>query len=136
MPVLTQVLLGFAGDETGIAGVRLQRERVADVAHDGERRHVETGIDENAVRVREQEHVALMDLLKAANARAVKADAVGEQRFGQLAHGDAEVLPAADQVGEAEIDHLHPAFLGAPDDLSWRWFAGDCRGHRGTRPLL
>src|SRR2546428_13372894 len=57
-----------------------------------------------------------MDVLKAANAGAIEADALAEEARGQLLDRDREVLPGPDQVDELEIDDLQPLLVGQVDD--------------------
>jgi hypothetical protein len=47
-----------------------------------------------------------VDLLEAADGRAVEAEAVGEDVLGERADRDGEVLHHARQVAEADVDHL------------------------------
>src|SRR6202035_2319674 len=89
-----------------VARIRLTRDRVDDVAVDGERRHLQNRVDSRRRRIRDQQHVALMDVLEAANARAVKADALAEEALGQLLDGNRKVLPGPNQVDELEVDDL------------------------------
>ena len=54
--------------------------------------------------VRDEQHVGLVDFLESAQARAVEAAAVGEQVFVERLRRDREVVPAAEEVGHAQID--------------------------------
>ena len=69
---------------------------------------MQDGIDPRGAGVGHQQHVALIDGLKSANAAAVEPDTLDEHAFIQLVGGRGEVLPGADHVGEPEIHHLHP----------------------------
>ena len=74
-------------------------------------------VDERGVGVRHQEHVGLLDLLEAADGRAVEADPVLEDASVELRDGDREVLHQARQVAEAEVDDLRPALLQHGQDV-------------------
>src|ERR1019366_8515030 len=130
-----QILLGLARDVAWVAAVVLERQRVLDVADDRHRRNLQGSVDERASGIREQEHVALVDLLEAADARTVEPDAFREERLGQLADGDAEVLPAAEQIGETQVDDLDPQLARVADDVCGLGFGGHGRRHRGW-PLV
>jgi len=47
-----------------------------------------------------------VDVLEAADGRAVEADTLGEQALGELFDRDREVLPRPGEVDKAEIDDL------------------------------
>src|SRR6202171_1363976 len=57
-----------------------------------------------------------MEVREAANARAVKADALAEEALGQLLNRNREVLPGPNQVDELEVDDLPPLLVGEIDD--------------------
>jgi hypothetical protein len=103
---LGQVGLGLLGDVAGVARVALAGDRIDDVADQVQSRHLQDRIDCRAVRVGDQEHVALVDGLEAPDARTVEAHAVGEHVFLEPAERHAEVLPGAGEVNEAQVHHL------------------------------
>src|SRR5206468_3567810 len=83
-------------------------------------RDFETRIDEGTRRVREQQHVALVDRLEPANRGAVEPDPLGKQLFGQLFQRAGKVLPGTRQVSEPQIHHLHAGFLRLPHHVRGR----------------
>src|SRR5256885_11697804 len=103
-----------------IARVALARHRVGHVTRERKGRDFETRIDEGTRRVREQQHVALVDRLKPANRGAVEPDPLGKQLFAQLFQRDGKVLPRTRQVGEPQIHHLHAGFLRLPHHVRGR----------------
>ena len=72
-----------------------------------------------------QEHVRLLDLLEAADRRAVEAGAFLEAVQGQLVRGHRVVLHRAGQVGEPKIDDLDALGLDQAQDL-FRRALGEC----------
>ena len=109
--------LRFLGDVAGVATVGAAGARVDDVAGHGDGGVGEEGVDERRRGVWHDEHVALFDGLEAANGGAVEAGALGEQLLVELHQGHGEVLPGADQVAEAQVDHSGPALLDHLDDV-------------------
>src|SRR5262249_14562683 len=97
------------GHVTRIARVGLARHRVDDVADDRQRRDLEHRVDVRGRRVRDQEHVRLLDLLEAADRGAVEPDPVLERRLRQLRHRDAEVLEGPREVRELEVHEREAA---------------------------
>ena len=69
------------------------------------------------VRLRHHEHVALVDGLPAADARAVEAQAVFEHVLRQLADRNGEVLPQAGKVHEPQVDRLDFFFAAQGQDF-------------------
>ena len=114
---LGEEALGLATDVARVARIRLAAARLRDVAHEDHRRDVEGRVDEGGRRVRQEQHVALMDVLEAANARSVEADAVDEQVLTELLDRNREVLRLAGQVDEAEVDHEDATLTGERHDV-------------------
>src|SRR5207248_5392606 len=115
-----QELLGLLRDIPRITRVGLAGEWVDDIADQVESLHLEHRIDEHARRVRHEQHVALVDVLKPADRRAIEADAVTEESLRQLFDRDREVLPRPGQVYEAQVDDLDLLLLRELDDVLWR----------------
>jgi len=90
---------------------------VLDVADEHDRRHRGERIHLGRRRVRDQQHVRLVDRLEAADRGAVKAKPILEDALAQLGHGNREVLPQAGQVDEAEIDDLGAFLLSQLEDV-------------------
>src|SRR5207245_10234819 len=91
-----------------IAGIRLTREWIDDVANERKRSRAEHRVHEGRCGIRQEQHVRLMDVLEAADGRAVEADSVDEELAAQLTRRYREMLPRAGQVGEAQVDHCDP----------------------------
>ncbi len=75
------------------------------------------GSSDGGVRVREQEHVRLLDLLEAPDRGAVEAVALGEAVLGQGVGGNGEVLHEPRKIAEAEVDDLDALALDEGQDL-------------------
>src|SRR5207244_5865677 len=58
------------------------------------------------VRIGEQEHVALVEPLEAADARAVESDTLSEGILVEFIPGYRKMLPLAQHVAKAKIDHV------------------------------
>ena len=78
MPRAGQVGLGLLGDVARVAGVGLAGERVVDEEVQRQRLLAAERVDERRRRVGQQQHVRLVDLLEAADRRAVERETVGE----------------------------------------------------------
>ena len=117
MPVDFRYSSAFLRDVAGIAGVGLPGDRVADEAVEDERLVLQERVDHGGVRIRHQDHVRLLDLLEAADRRAVEPVALLEGVRRELVGGDREVLHQAREVAEAEVDDLDPLALDDPEDV-------------------
>ena len=122
-----QVLLGLLGDEPRVAGVRLAEHRIRDRADQRQGRARVVRVDERGRGVGNQQHVRLVDLLKAADRGAVETEAGLEVAGVQRADRQRHVLPRAGQVDELQIDHLDAALGGEVQHLGG---AGGAGGHR------
>src|SRR5207253_576513 len=74
--------------------------------------------DHAGVRVRDQEHVGLLDLLEAADRGPVEAVAVLEPLFGEFVSRCREVLHEPGEVAETEVDNLDALLLNQPNDVA------------------
>lgn len=99
-----EVFFGHAGDISGVAVVLLSGDGIFDRSGDDECWNVCKGIEEGAIGVGDNEHVALIDGFPAADRGAVEAISVDELVFAELTDGNREVLPLAKEVGEADIN--------------------------------
>ena len=106
-----QVRLGFLRHVPWIARVHLAGHRVLDVADNAQRRDRGERVLERRCRVRHQQHVALVDVLEAANARPVEPDAFAEGVRAEFPGRDREVLPEAGEVHEFQVNDLDPLVL-------------------------
>ena len=112
-----QVLLGLLGDVARVARVGLAGDGVLHEAVEVQRRVLAERIEDRGVRVRDQEHVGFLDLLEAADRRAVEAVTVLEAVLGELVDGHREVLHHARQVTETQVDELGSAVLREPEHV-------------------
>ena len=114
---LLDVGLGLLGDVAGVARVPLAGDRVLHVADQDQRGHRGERIHLGRARIRDQQHVGLVDGLEPPDRRAVEAEPVLEDALAELGHRDREVLPETRQVDEAEIDDLDAFLLGQLEDI-------------------
>jgi hypothetical protein len=101
-----QVVLRLLGHVPRVAGVVLEGERVGDVGVDHQRLAGPERVDVGGRRVREQDHVRLLDLLEPPDRRAVEAVAVLEGALLQSGRRHGDVLHDAGQVAEPVVDEL------------------------------
>ena len=113
-----QVRLGLLHDVARVARVRLARERIAHVRVDVQRGVLAERIEHRGVRIGDQEHVRLLDLLEAADRRAVEAEAVLEHVLGELVRRHREVLHQTRKVAEPHVDDLDVAVLDELQDVA------------------
>ena len=106
-----EMRLGFLGDVAGVAAVRFAGERVADVADQDQGRCRGIRVEEGRGRIRHDQHVAFLDLLKAADRRPVEANAFFHGILVERARRDRKMLPSAGQVGKAQVDHSNVVVL-------------------------
>ncbi len=118
-----QVVLRLAGDVAGIAAVGLAGHRVLHEAVEQQRLVGQERVLERCLGIGHQDHVRLLDLLEAADRRAVEADTVLEHGLVQLVSRDGEVLHLPGQVAEAQVDELITAVGNGLQDV------GRCLGH-------
>ncbi len=100
-----QVLLRPPRNPPWVLRVRLQRDRLGDLAEERERRHLGERVEDRRRGVRHQQHVALFDSLPAANRRAVEAKPLVECGLVERSDRQRHVLPRAEQVAELQVDH-------------------------------
>jgi hypothetical protein len=108
MPVPLEVLLRLAGDVARVAAVGLAGQRVVHEEVDVERLVLAERVEHGAGGVGQQEHVRLVDGLETADRRAVEHEAVGEDVRAEVLDREGEVVRRPRQVGEPDIDELHP----------------------------
>ena len=78
-------------------------------------------VEECRRRIRHDKHVAFLDLLEAADRRAVETDALFERRGVDRAWRHREMLPGSGQIRESQIDHLHVLVLDKLNDVRRRF---------------
>src|SRR5262249_31004507 len=101
-----QVGLGLLSNVASVAAIGLAGDGVPDVADQDQRCRRGERVEERRGRVRDDQHVAFLDLLKSAYRGTVEADALLESISIDRAWRDGEMLPNAGQVGKAQIDHF------------------------------
>src|SRR5690606_27309435 len=99
-PGAAQVLFGLGGDVPRITRVLLARDRVLDRTLERQRGVLRERIHARRGGIRDEQHVALVDRLKAADRGAVEPEAFLEALWFQTAERDGRVLPFAGQVDE------------------------------------
>ena len=107
-----EVVLGLLRDVARITRVGLERDRVVHEAVDVQRLVGAERVDDGRVRVGHEDHVRLLDLLEAADRRAVEAETLVEGIGAELVQRRREVLHQSWQVTEAEVDDLDSLVLG------------------------
>ena len=113
-----QVLLRLHRHVARVARVRLTGDRVEHRADERDRRRLVERIEDRGGRVRQQQHVGLVDLLEAADGRPVEADPVGERLLVQAPQRHPHVLPRPGQVGELEVHHGRAVQLGEGEHVA------------------
>src|SRR5208337_1952651 len=68
--------------------------------------NLEDRVDESRLGVRDQQHVALLDLLVTPDARPIKSEPVGEHVIRQLSCREREMLPDSRKIDKSHIDDL------------------------------
>ena len=111
--------LGLLGHVARVTTVGLERQRIVHEAVQVERLVLTERVDHRGRGIRQQDHVRLVDLLEAADGRAVETVALGEHLLRQRVRRDGEVLHESGQVAEPEVDDLDPLVLDEADDLGW-----------------
>ncbi len=100
-----QIAFGLARDPARIALVVLARDGIDHVAGHHQRADFAKRIDERGARVRDQQHVALVDRRPTADAGSIDAETLFKRVLGELADGIGDVLLQTGQIREAQI-HL------------------------------
>src|SRR5204863_9676559 len=92
-----QIRFRFLSDTARVAVVGLARDRINDRANQAQRRLRVEDVDPGRARIGNDEHVAGVDRAPAADARAVEAEAIGENILVIFGEGGGEMLPGARQ---------------------------------------
>ena len=82
-------------------------------------RRLHEGVNDRRVSLRDDEHVALVDRLPAANRRSVETEAFLKTVFCQSTYRDCEVLLGAGEIHEAEIDSSDLFLAAKGDNFFW-----------------
>ena len=125
-----QVLLGLGRHVARVAAVAPTGHRVVHIADELQRGHALGRVDARRVEVGAQQHVRLVDALEAAQRGAVEALAALDQVLIDFRSGNAEVLPAPDQVGHQQVDAANALILNQRLNL-----AKGCHGPMPLSPL-
>jgi hypothetical protein len=112
--------LGLLGDVASVAAIGLTGHRVPDVADQDQRRCGGERVEKGRSRIRDDQHVAFLDLLETTDRRAVESDAFVERICIHRAGRDGEMLPDTRKVGEPQIDHLDLLVLDRFQEISGR----------------
>ena len=105
-----EIVDGFASDIARIAGIVFAGDRILDVANHAEGRELREGIDKGGFGLRNQQHVAFVDGLPAANAGAIEPEPVFEDFFVEFADRYGEMLPEPGKVHESQVDGFYASF--------------------------
>ena len=112
-----QEVLRLAGDVARVAAVGLLGQRVVHEEVQAEGLGDPEGVQVGRRRVGQQGHVRLVDLLEAADRRAVEGQAVLEHLGPERAGRNGEVLHGAGQVAEPDVDDLDALVLDVGQHL-------------------
>jgi hypothetical protein len=113
-----QMPLGLDRHVARVARVRLARDRIEHRAHQRHGRRLIERIHDRRRRIRQQQHVGLVDLLKAADRRPIEPDALGQRLLVEALECHPHVLPGPWQVGELQIDHARAVTLGQVEHIA------------------
>src|SRR5262245_51417487 len=116
---LLDVLFGLLGHEARVAGVIATGHRVFHVADQDQRLMLGKRVQLRRRRIREEQHVRLVDRLEPANRGPVEANAFGEKVFSQLVSRDREMLPGPRQVREPQVYDLNALLFGELNYVFW-----------------
>ena len=83
------------------------RYRIDYIAGHHQRTNFPEGIHERGARVRDEQHVALVDSCPSADARSINAETLFKRVLGKLADGIGDVLLQTGQIREAQIHLAH-----------------------------
>src|SRR5579871_390153 len=115
---LAKILFGFAGDVARVAGIWVApRAGLGDIADEAEGWLGGKGVHDGCRGIGDEQHIALVDLLEAANAGPIEADAFAKEAFVENANRHAKMLPGTRNIGKLEVNHPDALFLGKPDYL-------------------
>jgi hypothetical protein len=106
-PAVLQIAFGFTGDPARVALIVLPRNGIDHVAGHHQRANLPEGIDERGARVRDEQHVALVDGRPTADAGSINAETLFKRVWGELADGIGDVLLQTGQIREAQIHLAH-----------------------------
>ncbi len=105
-----QVLLGLARDVAGVAAIGLAGQRVVHEECQVEGLVGAERVEHRAGRVREEEHVRLVDLLETADRGAIKHQALREDLLVEDLDRHGEMLHRSRQVAESDVYELDVLF--------------------------
>ncbi len=108
---------GLLGHVARVLAVLLAADRVEDVGQDADRGLLEEAVQAGGFHLGDGQHVRHVDLLPAADARPVEAQALLEGPLIELVHGVGTVLPGAQHVAELQVHHLGPDLLAVVEKI-------------------
>ncbi len=101
-----QVVLGLLGDVPGVAGVPLPRHGIPHATDHAQRGYLEDRVDESCLRIREEQHVAFLDLLITPDARPIEPESISEHIIRDFSRWEREMLPDPGKIDEPKVDDL------------------------------
>ncbi len=102
-----QVIFGFLRHIPGVAGVGFTGDGIDRVTGQDQSGCLKEGIDESGIRIRNQEHIGLVNGLEPADGGTIKTLPILENVLVKKFHGRGGVLPNTGKVHETEIDVFH-----------------------------
>ncbi len=99
------------GDATRVPRVRLESVRVDNLAEERQGRVVKERIAHHRARIRDHDHVAVVDRLEAAHRRAIEAEPIDEHASIDLIDRQGQMVQRSEQVDELHIDELDVVLL-------------------------
>src|SRR5208283_4402987 len=106
-----QVVLGLLGDVPGVAGVPLPRHGIPHATDHAQRGYLEDRVDVGCLRIREEQHVAFLDLLITPDARPIEPESISEHIIRELSRWEREMLPDPGKIDEPKVDDLDIGIL-------------------------
>ena len=119
-PGALEVRLGLGGDVARVARVRRAGQRVEHRERQVQRLVLAERVEHGRRRVRQQQHVGLVDGLEPADGRAVEHPPLGEDVRVEGRHRDGEVLDGTRQVAEPDVNELHLLLSDEREDFFGR----------------
>ncbi len=109
---VVQVHLGLLRNPARIPLIMLTRDRIDDAARHDQRTSLRKRIDVGGIRIRNEQHIALVNRCPAANTRSVDAEPIFEGILLELGNGIRNVLRNTRQVRESQIELASFFLLG------------------------
>ena len=114
-----EIVGGPLRDAARVFLVKLASHRIGHIADERQRLACVERVDHRCGRVGEQQHVGSVNGLEAPDGGAVKPQTFVEDILVQLAHGHAEVVLQARNIGKSVVDELNAFRLCHCDNFGW-----------------